>query len=1062
MRRAVGAIAVMVAWLAWPAGAENGYRNLVNRSYDTVADGPLGGVVVDVADPARPTERASRLRQPATRGVGRRVPTWFKLLQDRRLLPANQPPPALPQTVVLRQGGRLLQPDLDRGRQAGTIGQDSNRLTFDYTVPPGDTTARAWSDSQRNQIAAFLQEIEPALLRIYGPPAFNLGVKIIHDPSLNSLNMAVYDASANQVRLELLRDVDSADPSLTPIDDYDLYVLTYAVLKAYHDDAFLYFDAWEDGLARAAQLLAISQTRPKFGFLARDFALLFTAYDVLNQPGLESPSFLGADSGSEASIMREGLGTIRAYLAQAAWLKAYAESPDLFSRFNDAYYARFATASATAGNVPQLKSLMRAVAPQVEGRTFDDWYRRQHVFDTAVLPGAKLYVFNIPQKDFITGEPTNSLPMNVYHFETSSTNQQRPLTGTVRFGYTAYDGLDLNPAVEGASGPSALEAKVGEAGNPAGIASAVPLFFNIAGDQFVQQQRIEVLVAVNGLERLVWFPNDVAVDDSQIRNHVYGLVTNGFQGSLEIAIEGQAPVTAKVIQGAFKARLPVTLAAPVKATLTWIPDTSGGSQEVVERRNLMYLGIIGEGADAETGDAVIVFETPPETFRAFKQDIPAGLSMVTVPAFAIRKTVAEILGVQVGDLLLARADGAVTSFEPYRLGSIYRLWPNTPPFRPGYAYWLQAKEAVTLDFQGVDASRDRPFRQHYPPGWQQIGNPYTDLNFLVGDLKVQAADGSAELSLSEAQTRGLLSSGIFRYNRTTSSYELVPADAILTPYEGFWINILDERGASVIYPNVIGGGRAARHRRRAAADPLHWRVGLVADAGGYRDRLASFGVAPDAADGYSLLDLERPPPFGPNLSVSFPQTAWGRRAGRYAVDLREGNGAPKAWDFDVESNLGAGEVTLSWPDLSSVPADVSLVLTDLETGTRRFLRATGSYRFELGRGGRRALRITADRSAASALAVTSLELRTGRGGGTVSYNLTAPAEVTVTLHSQSGRLVNALATRQVASRGLNDVSFRAVDGQGRPLPAGLYRLDLIAVAPDGRQVRTTRLVRVER
>ncbi|NUP99455.1 MAG: hypothetical protein HUU35_06335, partial [Armatimonadetes bacterium] len=940
-------------------------------------------------------------------------------------------------------------------------GADTNRLSFSLTLPPGDPTGRAWSSGQATTLQTFLTQLEPVLLRIYGPPAFNLQVTVIHDPSLNSIDMAAYDASSNQIRLELLNDVDATNPTQTAIDPYDLYVLTFAVLKAYHDDALLRYDAWEDGMVRAAQLLAISEVRPDFGFLARDFNLLFSAYDVLNQPGLESPSFRGVEGGGEADTMRDALASIRVYLAQAAWLKVYAENPEVFARFNDLYYTRLAADSNVAGNVPILKNLVRSVAPTVEGLDFHDWYRRQHVLDTSVVPGAKLYVFNIPQKDFITGEPTNSLPMNVYHFEVTPSNQQNPLTGTVHFTYTAYDGFDLTPAVEGASGEAGTVAEIGAAGNPAGIGSAVPLFFNIAGDQQVQMQRIEVEAEVNGMTRQIWFPNDVAADDNQARNHVYGLVTNGFQGELEIAIEGRDVITTNVIQGAFKAKVPGGLPVPAKATFSFTPDSSGGSRVDATEKNVMFLGPIGSGVDTATGDAVVILQTPPETMRQLQQTIPAGLSMVTIPAFALRTNAAEVLGVPASQLLMARADQAVPTFEPYRMGSIYRLWPNTPAFRPGYAYWVQTAAPLTLNFEGVEANRDRPFPQHYPPGWAQIGNPWTDLNIQLQALRVQPTDGSGVLTLAEAQSRGIVSSGVFRYNRQSAGYELLTPSSVLNPYEGYWLNILDERGATLIYPNAVSGaGRAAGRGR--AGDPNRWRVNLVATSEGYRDAAASLGVEPGASDGYSLQDIAKPPYFGSFVSVAFPAPAGSRQSGPYAVDLREGNGISKSWEVVVESNAGPRQVTLSWPDVAAVPAGVDLVLTDLETGRSRFLRSTSSYTFDLGASGARRLRISAERGSQAGLAVTSLEVRGGRGTArSISYSLTSPAEVTVSLNSQSGRLLRTLASGRASGRGVNDIPFLATDSQGRPLPRGIYRLDLIAVGSDGRQVRTSRLVRVE-
>lgn len=1049
--------------LVLPATAENGYRNVVNAPHATVADGPLGWAVIDVDRPGDVAERVTRLRGASHRSLGRReAPPWFKLLQERGLLPRNQPLPAMPRLVATRTNGRLNLPDLTRSRQAGGLGDDANRLSFTFGPAGGDPNGVAWSAQQQQQISDFLNKLEASLLLVYGPPAFANTVRVVHDPALNELNMAIYDASNNEIRIELLNDVDH-QPAATPIDEYDLYVLTLVTLYAYRDEAALFHDAWEDGMARAAQLLAISLAEPDFGFLARDFNLLFTAYDVLNQPGLGNPTFLGADSGSDAVILREALGIVRAYLAQAAWLKVYAENNSLFREFNDAYYAALAGNSALAADVPRLKAIVRGLAPQVEGLEFGDWYRRQHVLDTSLVPGAKLFVFNIPQKDFITGEPTNSLPMNVYHFATTVTGQQVPLTGRVTFRYFAYDEFDLTGAVQGASGTAGIEAELGAAGNPAGIASAVPLFFNIAGDQQVQQQRIEVHVQVNGVDRLVYFPNDVAADDNRARNQLYGLVTNGFQGRLTINIEGKDPIEADVIQGAFRARLPGSLPVPARATLSWEPDGSGGSQLEEQQRNVMFLGPIGSGIDVENGDAILIVDTPPEQFTALQQAVPAGLGMITVPAFARRQNESEILGVGIGELLMARADGAVATAEPYRLGSIYRLFPNVPAFRPGFAYWVKALGALTLQFDGVPARRDQPFRQHYPPGWQQFGNPFSGLNIRLGALRLQSPDGSDEMSLAEAQTRGLVSSGVFRYNRTTGGYALLGPNDVLTPFEGFWINILDSRGATIIYPNTVGAGSRGVANRGRSGEGGRWEVQLVATGDGAADHATRFGVAPGAGEQFSSLDSLKPPPFGPYVQVSFPHTQWGAASGRYAVDLREANGAAKSWDLAVETNLPEREVSLSWPNLAEVPSGVSLVLEDLDSGAKRFMRSTGGYRFPVeATAGRRRLRITAEPMRAGRLQVLDLRGVTTRAGGSVFYQLSAPAEVTIFLASQSGRRLGELVRGRASGTGQNEVPFRAVDATGRPLPRGIYRLEMIAVGEDGQQQRTSRVVRVER
>ncbi|MBI2300366.1 MAG: hypothetical protein HYU66_15710 [Armatimonadetes bacterium] len=1035
-----GGQAVMVALgavlLALPAPAENGYRNVVNQRWETVADGPMGGLVVDMNNPADPAERVARRPGAGSRArLRREPPPWFKMLQDHHLLPANQQFPALAPTAVMRQNGRLVLPNLDGGRQAGTLGNPNNRLTFDFTPPAGDPTAHPWSATQQQALSQFLTDIEAVCLRVYGPPAYNNTVKVVHDTSLSGLNMAEYDSTNNEIRQELLFDVDFDDVTQSPVDPYDLYVLTLTVLKAYHDDTFLFYEVWEDGLARAAQLLVISQARP------------------------ESSSYLGTGQSNDARVMREALGVVRASLAQCAWLKVYAENPDVFKTFNQAYYSRFN--GGLRGNVPILRSLIRAAVPQVEGFGFDDWYRRQYVFDTAVVPGAKLYVFNHPQKDFDSfNQPNNSLPMNIYHFQVSSANEELPLGGQADIDYTAYDGVSLNNAVEGANGPGALHTGIGEAGNTAGLGSVDPLFFNIAGDQQVQMQRIEVLVSVNGLQRLIWYPNDVVLDDTAAVNHLAGLVTNGFQGTLDIAIEGKAPLQAQVIQGAFKVKVPGGLPVPARATLTWTPDTSGGSQGDAIVRNVMFLGPNGSGVDVAQGQAVLILDTPPETFQALHQNVAAGLRMITIPAFAGRGNEAGVLGVSADQLLMARADGAVTTFQSYRRGSIYRLFPDVPAFRPGYAYWVKARSALTLDFQGVTANRDRPFRQFFPPGWQQFGNPFSDLNLRLSTLQVQAVDGQAPLTLADAQAQGLVSSGIFRYDTASGGYQILDPDAVLTPFEGFWIDVLTDPGVTIIFPNQVGAGARARPARHAGS-ARDWRLRLVADSGGRRDAATLVGVAPGAGDEFTPQDMPKPPPFGPAVSLSVPHVGW-PGDGRAAADIREADGRAKTWDLLVESTGGASDVTLSWPDLSAVPADVGLVLTDLESGQARWLRSAGSYRCQLDADGTRRLRLTAQRASTNALQIARLDVVQTRGGGSVSYTLTGPAEVTVRLTSPTGQVLRSLTSGRAAPGGNDQVAFTPTDGQGRPLPNGLYRIEMIATSADGRQVRATRLVLVER
>jgi hypothetical protein len=281
----------------------------------------------------------------------------------------------------------------------------------------------------------------------------------------------------------------------------------------------------------------------------------------------------------------------------------------------------------------------------------------------------------------------------------------------------------------------------------------------------------------------------------------------------------------------------------------------------------------------------------------------------------------------------------------------------------------------------------------------------------------------------------------------------------LTPYEGFWLNVLSDRGVSVIYPNSINSARArtAAPRQERSAENA-WQVRLVAASDGFRDGVNSFGVSAGAGQGYSRQDLEKPPPFGSYLQVSFPHRDWGARSGRYAVDLREPAAGTQTWDFEVEHNLAGRDITLTWPDANLAPRGVSLVLTDLTTGLTRQMQSTGSYTFR-GDGQPRQFRIAASRGGGHGLSVLQLDLQqgAGRSAGAVRYTLSGPAEVSLFLTSPTGRRVRTIAQGRAAATGTDQVPFQAVDDQGRALPPGLYRLELLALGADGRQARTMRL-----
>jgi hypothetical protein len=135
---------------------------------------------------------------------------------------------------------------------------------------------------------------------------------------------------------------------------------------------------------------------------------------------------------------------------------------------------------------------------------------------------------------------------------------------------------------------------------------------------------------------------------------------------------------------------------------------------------------------------------------------------------------------------------------------------------------------------------------------------------------------------------------------------------------------------------------AAQERLQAEGRAWSLRLKISEPATGFRDDNSVLGQWPGALNGYDPADLVELPPFAaPYLTLVFPHSEWGARAGSYASDLRSpqklnargrpvGGLPPATWDFEIRANAPRGEVVLTWEG----PADILARsrLRDRDTG----------------------------------------------------------------------------------------------------------------------------------
>jgi hypothetical protein len=230
---------------------------------------------------------------------------------------------------------------------------------------------------------------------------------------------------------------------------------------------------------------------------------------------------------------------------------------------------------------------------------------------------------------------------------------------------------------------------------------------------------------------------------------------------------------------------------------------------------------------------------------------------------------------------------------------------------------------------------------------------------------------------------------------------------------------------------------------------------LMAQAGDSTDASNYLGMAvrPRA------LEVASPPPFGEAVELDFQGTSGSERL---AAAFRAPSARGAEWAFTVRAP-GAGEVVVSAPDLSAVPAEYGLVLTDVEAGRSVDLRTAPVYRYRSsGEGVVRHFALAA-RPRTSQLAVTGLSAAPARGGGAeLRFVLTADAAVEVTVLNIAGRPVRTLERSRVRAAGQQVLRWDGRNDAGLPAPTGRYLVRVKAAAANGASAQALSATSVSR
>lgn len=377
----------------------------------------------------------------------------------------------------------------------------------------------------------------------------------------------------------------------------------------------------------------------------------------------------------------------------------------------------------------------------------------------------------------------------------------------------------------------------------------------------------------------------------------------------------------------------------------------------------------------------------------------------------------------------------------------YVFYPNAPAnrFELGRGYFIETSVDLPLTSTGTPANPAQPFEIALQAGWNLIGNPFTfDVNWSA--VQVIDPDTNTPVSLTTAVGKGIVANALWGY-----SFGAYTATTRMKVWEGYWLYAY--RDTRLLIPPSAAATTAAPSRS-AVANAGGWHLTLEVESGELRDR-AYVGVSRAATAGYdSGYDLLKPPPVGADyVHISLPRLNWGTQSGTYGVDIQPATRSAR-WEFVVETSQPNREVTLRWPDAQQLPRAANLVLVNLDTGERRYLRTTGAYTFRTGATGVSRFRLEMA-SSGGLLRIQQVQVNSGRGTQhTIAFQLTGDATVQVNILS-GGKVVRQLLNQATRSAGMQQAVWDGRDQGGVALPPGAYTIEIRAVSEDGQVARAT-------
>ncbi len=399
------------------------------------------------------------------------------------------------------------------------------------------------------------------------------------------------------------------------------------------------------------------------------------------------------------------------------------------------------------------------------------------------------------------------------------------------------------------------------------------------------------------------------------------------------------------------------------------------------------------------------------------------------------------------------------TFDPPDASGPAQVVPQPPA---GIGYFVRLPRATTLNITGAPVAGLTQYDinllmgSREPRGWNMIGCPFlTPVDFG----SVQFVTAGKRETLAEAISSGVTDGVLFGFRSTASggyyTFSADPFSAMLEPFQGYWLRVRKDT-TLVIYAPVIATQTATP---RPTEGGEGWRLQLVATANGVVEPCNYIGMNTKATAAYSpFWAVGKPPAVDSSLRAALVERDWGDESAYYAQIVRPASGRQE-WDMEIACAQPNSEVSLRWPELNAtVPAGVTLLLEDLDTGEEIYMRTSAGYSFNSGpQGSTRRVRIIASTEAVGGLSLSGVSAQGITGGGVAfTYALSQPAEVTAEIRNISGLLIKQFSPQLTAGGAVELLVWNGRSDRGSKVPAGRYVVRLTARTDKGQTVQAIR------